>query len=149
MLKRCFGLVQISALEQDRTVRQVVALEFGNAGHASKREGFGKPLLRAARNLPDILFDVFQIQWPLIDLDDVPTLVNQKRGGKAQVAMPVVKVSIEDVVNRGNVLRTTQNGQRQLMLACQHSQTFRAWRVIKIDRYQLQPVGRPSRQSTI
>ena len=48
--------------------------------------------------------NIFRIHLSLIDLDYVPSLVDQKRGRKSHVAMAVKQVTVEDVVNSGNFI---------------------------------------------
>ena len=57
-----------------------------------------------SRNVLEILLDVLGIDSALIHLDDVALAVDQERSRKAEIAVPVEQLAIEDVVDRGDIV---------------------------------------------
>src|SRR6185312_15907905 len=103
--KRCFGLLEISPLKIDRAVVEIVAMKFQSIAEARKRQGFRHSFRSGLGDLPQILLDLLWIHRPLINLVDLPATVNQERSGKTEVAMPVKKITIKNVVNPGELIR--------------------------------------------
>ena len=58
LLEGGFRLIEVAALEVNRTERQVVVAKLGNVGDPGERQGFRQPVLRGLRDLPDVLFQV-------------------------------------------------------------------------------------------
>src|SRR5213593_215218 len=94
--------------------------------------------------MPEILFDVVRVNWALIDLDDVPGFVDEKRCRQAEVAVPVKQVAIENVVDGGDVVRSAKDGEGRTGPASDGRNAIAADRLVHVDGEQLQALSVPA-----
>src|SRR4029078_4519766 len=96
------------------------------------------------RNVAEILLDLLRIRRPLINLDDLSATVNQKGGRKATVAMPVKNITKNNVVNAGEIIRSLQDGQRELALPCRRPDSCSVRRIVEIQSENVKALGCPT-----
>ncbi len=54
---------------------------------------------------------MIRVHGTLVELDDLPRVVDQQGCWQAEVAMAVKQVTVENVVNSGHVIRSAKDGK--------------------------------------
>jgi hypothetical protein len=84
------------------------------------------------------------IHRPLINLDDIASLIDQERCWQAEVAMTVEQIPVQNAVNSGYLIRSAENGECQPTLSRQRLQLFGAGWLVNIHSKQLKTVRLPA-----
>src|ERR1700692_2616210 len=101
------------------------------------------------RNAPKVLFDVLRVDGPPIDLNHVPLVINQEGRWQSEVTMPVKHVTVENVVNTGEVVRSLEDLERKAPLAYQRFQVLGVGRTVNVHSEQLKTLSPPPRMDPI
>ncbi len=94
--------------------------------------------------MPEVLLDVLRIHRPLVNLDDVAATIDEERGRKTQVAMPVKKITIENVVRASEIIRSLHHGKRKMTVARECADFFGVGRVIEIHSEKVESLRSPT-----
>src|SRR6185369_591461 len=84
----------------------------------------------STRNLFHVLLDA--AHHSLVHLDDLPRGVDQERSGQCQISVPIEQVTIEDVVDTGDVIGSLENLEVEPVVfhkLVHHLQLFRSIKI--------------------
>src|SRR5262249_1232383 len=145
LLEGSSGLVEVAALEQCDAVGERVALEPGAVERPREGERLFHSLGCGCRNLCRVLCKASWISGALVELHDHSGLVDQKRAGQRQIAAPVKKIAIKNVIDPGDFWCSEQRWQVDMLPLQKLSQRLWSLAVVRMDakhlRSRLAPPG--------
>src|SRR5581483_3804681 len=105
-LEQLQSRIEIAAMIESYSVREIVAMKSCIEGNARERQSHADSLVLGSRDAAHVPRDLIGADPPLIYLDDVTRLVNQKRCRKSQVPSAREHVTVENIVGAGDFYRS-------------------------------------------